>query len=176
MKVCLIHNKTLYEYLQAGIKNYDNVISGEEINQLSENELLQAADQQTLFTRMFPEAKLSVVNALRKNDEIVAMDFTNCSICFCSGDFTSLMLVSDCPILPSFVSFPIFSTLKTASPETVNVPLYTLLSSDELSLKTEKLSPVMEDSFTEKSLLRTITPSALMISPFSVSVISLPAS
>ncbi len=98
----------------------------------------------------------------------MAMDFTNCSICFCSGDFTSLMLVSDCPILPSFVSFPIFSTLKTASPETVNVPLYTLLSSDELSLKTEKLSPVMEDSFTEKSLLRTITPSALMISPSSV--------
>jgi len=59
--------------MQAGIKDYDNVISGEEINRLSENELLRAADQETLFTRMFPEAKLSVVNALRKNDEIVAM-------------------------------------------------------------------------------------------------------
>jgi len=59
--------------MQAGIKNYDSVISGMEINRLSEKELLQASDQKTLFTRMFPEAKLSVVNALKKNGEVVAM-------------------------------------------------------------------------------------------------------
>src|SRR6218665_3183531 len=39
----------------------------------SEEELLQAAEEKVLFTRMFPEAKLAVVNALKKKGEVVAM-------------------------------------------------------------------------------------------------------
>ncbi|RYY14467.1 MAG: cation-translocating P-type ATPase, partial [Chitinophagaceae bacterium] len=59
--------------MKAGIKNYNDIISGEQITQLSEGELLKASNEMTLFTRMFPEAKLSVVNALKKNNEVVAM-------------------------------------------------------------------------------------------------------
>ena len=83
----------------------------------------------------------------------IAISFTNFVICACSGDVSSLILRIDSPILPMRVAVPICSTIKMASPETVLVPLKTLLSVDELSLNIEKLSPVSEDSFTEKSLL-----------------------
>lgn len=57
----------------AGIKNYDRAINGNEITDLNNNELLKTADEKTLFTRMFPEAKLTVINALKQNEEVVAM-------------------------------------------------------------------------------------------------------
>jgi Ca2+-transporting ATPase len=57
----------------AGIKNPDSVMEGEEIMQLDNGEMLKAIHDSTLLTRMFPEAKLAVVNALKKDNQVVAM-------------------------------------------------------------------------------------------------------
>lgn len=58
---------------QAGIKNNSPAVNGSEITQHSEAELMALSNETTLFTRMFPEAKLLVVNALKQSGEIVAM-------------------------------------------------------------------------------------------------------
>ncbi|MBW8362134.1 MAG: cation-translocating P-type ATPase [Kaistella sp.] len=58
---------------KAGIMNADEAIGGTEIALLSEKELQKVSVEKTLFTRMFPEAKLAVINALKKNGEVVAM-------------------------------------------------------------------------------------------------------
>ncbi|MDF0720656.1 cation-translocating P-type ATPase [Kaistella sp. PBT33-4] len=58
---------------QSGIVNAGHYITGEELTGLSENELRRTANDKVLFARMFPEAKLAVVNALKKNGEVVAM-------------------------------------------------------------------------------------------------------
>ncbi|WP_114821548.1 cation-translocating P-type ATPase [Chryseobacterium sp. KLBC 52] len=59
--------------LQAGIKNNAPAINGNEITTTSEQDLLKLSENATLFTRMFPEAKLEVVKALKKQGHIVAM-------------------------------------------------------------------------------------------------------
>lgn len=58
---------------QAGIKNNSPAVNGSEITHQSEAELMALSGETTLFTRMFPEAKLSVVNALKQSGEVVAM-------------------------------------------------------------------------------------------------------
>lgn len=58
---------------QIHFKNDDKRISGSEIMNLSEIELHSAATNNFLFTRMFPEAKLKIVNALKAQQEIIAM-------------------------------------------------------------------------------------------------------
>jgi len=58
---------------QAGIINPTPAVNGSEITHHSEAELFQISKDTTLFTRMFPEAKLAVVNALKQSGEIVAM-------------------------------------------------------------------------------------------------------
>jgi len=58
---------------QAGIKNNSPAVNGSEITQHSEAELMALSNETTLFTRMFPEAKLLVVNALKQSGEVVAM-------------------------------------------------------------------------------------------------------
>ena len=40
---------------------------------LSDDELQQKVSGTSIFTRMFPEAKLKVINALKANNQIVAM-------------------------------------------------------------------------------------------------------
>lgn len=59
--------------MQAGIINTTPAINGSEIINNSEEALMQISEQTTLFTRMFPDAKLAVVNALKKKGEVVAM-------------------------------------------------------------------------------------------------------
>ena len=59
--------------LQSGIKNHSPVVNGNEVAALREVELQTLAPKTTIFTRMFPEAKLAVVNALKKNGAVVAM-------------------------------------------------------------------------------------------------------
>lgn len=66
-------NTTIAIAQQAGIKNASNYINGSEIISHSEEELIELAEKTTLFTRMFPEAKLAIVNALKKKGEVVAM-------------------------------------------------------------------------------------------------------
>ena len=58
---------------QAGITGISNPVNGDEISHISEEELMKIVDQKVLFTRMFPEAKLRVINALKMNNEVVVM-------------------------------------------------------------------------------------------------------
>lgn len=56
-----------------GFKGFDKQISGEELMCLSETDLKTKVANTFIFTRMFPEAKLKIINALKSNNEIVAM-------------------------------------------------------------------------------------------------------
>jgi Ca2+-transporting ATPase len=58
---------------QAGIITHSTAINGAEIANHSEEELIKLSRETTLFTRMFPEAKLKTVNALKRDEEVVAM-------------------------------------------------------------------------------------------------------
>ncbi len=58
---------------QIGFKGYEKNISGEELMALSPEKLKDAVLNCQLFTRMFPDAKLKIINALKDAHEIVAM-------------------------------------------------------------------------------------------------------
>ena len=58
---------------QAGLKNAGASINGEQLLQLSETEMQETLEKVNIFTRMFPEAKLAAINALKNDQEIVAM-------------------------------------------------------------------------------------------------------
>lgn len=58
---------------QIGFRGYEKSITGEELMKLSDTELKAAVMDCTIFSRMFPEAKLKIVNALKAQNEIVAM-------------------------------------------------------------------------------------------------------
>ncbi len=57
---------------RAGI-DAEGVVTGEELEQLSEPELALRVRNATIFARIMPEQKLRIVNALKANGEIVAM-------------------------------------------------------------------------------------------------------
>lgn len=59
--------------LQAGIENSTPPVNGSEIAACSESDLIKLSEDTTLFTRMFPEAKLEVVSALKAQEHVVAM-------------------------------------------------------------------------------------------------------
>lgn len=59
--------------LQAGIKNSSSAVNGSEVAASSQEDLMRIAENTTLFTRMFPEAKLEVVTALKSQGNVVAM-------------------------------------------------------------------------------------------------------
>lgn len=59
--------------LQAGIVNNTPPVNGSEIAACSESDLIKLSEETTLFTRMFPEAKLEVVSALKAQGHVVAM-------------------------------------------------------------------------------------------------------
>ena len=56
-----------------GFRGYEKSITGEELMALDDAALRIAVMETNLFTRMFPEAKLSIIQALKANNEIVAM-------------------------------------------------------------------------------------------------------
>ncbi|MBS1731356.1 MAG: cation-translocating P-type ATPase [Bacteroidetes bacterium] len=58
---------------QAGIISNTPTVNGSEVIHISEADLIKLSKETTLFTRMFPEAKLSVVQALKQSGEVVAM-------------------------------------------------------------------------------------------------------
>lgn len=58
---------------QIGFKAFDKAITGDELMKLSDSELQTKVMDINLFSRMFPEAKLRIVNALKANGQIVAM-------------------------------------------------------------------------------------------------------
>jgi len=58
---------------QIGFKDYDKTMSGDELMALSDKELQNRVMDTAIFTRMFPEAKLKIINALKYTNQIVAM-------------------------------------------------------------------------------------------------------
>ena len=59
--------------LQAGIKNSTAAVNGNDVASASEEGLMKIAEEKTLFTRMFPKAKLKIITALKKQGQVVAM-------------------------------------------------------------------------------------------------------
>ncbi len=58
---------------QIGFKGFEKTISGDELMKLNDTELQSCVMNTSIFTRMFPEAKLKIINALKTNNQIVAM-------------------------------------------------------------------------------------------------------
>jgi Ca2+-transporting ATPase len=58
---------------QTGIKGYIKYITGDQVLLMKEEELKRTVEEVSLFVRMFPEAKLQVINAIKSNGHIVAM-------------------------------------------------------------------------------------------------------
>ncbi|OFY73352.1 MAG: ATPase [Bacteroidetes bacterium RBG_19FT_COMBO_42_7] len=58
---------------EIGIKNPELFITGSELKDLTEDELCERIKDVNIFARVIPEQKLKIVNALKKNNEIVAM-------------------------------------------------------------------------------------------------------
>jgi P-type Ca2+ transporter type 2C len=58
---------------EIGLKNPELCIAGNELLEMSEEELCNRIKDVNVFARVIPEQKLKIVNALKKNDEIVAM-------------------------------------------------------------------------------------------------------
>jgi len=58
---------------QIGFKGYEKSITGDELMKLPDAELQERVVDTNVFTRMFPDAKLKIINALKAKNEIVAM-------------------------------------------------------------------------------------------------------
>ncbi len=58
---------------EIGLSNYNECITGAELAQISEEELSERIKTVNVFARVVPEQKLKIVNALKRNNEIVAM-------------------------------------------------------------------------------------------------------
>ncbi len=58
---------------EIGLTNPELCISGSELENLAEEELCEKIKNVNVFARVVPEQKLKIVNALKKNGEIVAM-------------------------------------------------------------------------------------------------------
>ncbi|MEO5599590.1 MAG: cation-translocating P-type ATPase [Cyclobacteriaceae bacterium] len=58
---------------QANFKGAEKTMNGEELLKLSDEELKEKVMEVNIFTRMFPDAKLKILNALKANGQIVAM-------------------------------------------------------------------------------------------------------
>lgn len=53
--------------------NSDKIITGDELNKMSDEELCQRVKDVSVFSRVIPEHKMRIVKAFKKNGEIVAM-------------------------------------------------------------------------------------------------------
>jgi len=58
---------------QIGFRNPENTLNGDELMTMDEATLKEKVMETTIFTRMFPEAKLKIIEALKANNQIVAM-------------------------------------------------------------------------------------------------------
>ena len=58
---------------QIGFRNPENTLNGDELMTMDEATLKEKVMDTTIFTRMFPEAKLKIIEALKANNQIVAM-------------------------------------------------------------------------------------------------------
>lgn len=58
---------------EIGLAPFDSLITGPELNEMSDEELRRRIKNTNIFARVIPEQKLRLVNALKQNGEIVAM-------------------------------------------------------------------------------------------------------
>ena len=58
---------------QVGLRGIDGALTGDELLHIGEEKLNEAVKQTNIFARMFPEAKVKVINSLKAQQEIVAM-------------------------------------------------------------------------------------------------------
>ncbi|MBD1392997.1 cation-translocating P-type ATPase [Mucilaginibacter glaciei] len=58
---------------EIGLHGFEDGITGDELMKLSESVLGEKVESISIFSRMFPDAKLKIINALKANNEIVAM-------------------------------------------------------------------------------------------------------
>lgn len=58
---------------EIGLRNYNQCITGAELAVMNETELSERIRTVNVFARVIPEQKLKIVNALKRNNEIVAM-------------------------------------------------------------------------------------------------------
>lgn len=58
---------------QIGMPNSDNIITGDELENMSDEELRERVHDVSIFSRVVPEHKMRIVKAFKDNGEIVAM-------------------------------------------------------------------------------------------------------
>jgi P-type Ca2+ transporter type 2C len=58
---------------QVGIPNHLKYVTGEQVMKMNDDELRETVKRIDIFARMFPDAKLKVIEALKANGEITAM-------------------------------------------------------------------------------------------------------
>ncbi len=58
---------------QVGMKKGTGILTGDQVIEMNDNELRQQVRGVTIFARMYPVAKLKVIEALKANGEVVAM-------------------------------------------------------------------------------------------------------
>lgn len=58
---------------QIGMPNSDKIITGDELNQMSDEELREKIRDVSIFSRVVPEHKMRIVKAFKDNGEVVAM-------------------------------------------------------------------------------------------------------
>ncbi|HEY5525396.1 MAG TPA: HAD-IC family P-type ATPase [Clostridium sp.] len=58
---------------QVGIPHSDNIITGDDLNEMSDVELRRRVKEVSIFSRVIPEHKMRIVKAFKDNGEIVAM-------------------------------------------------------------------------------------------------------
>ncbi|MGN6710646.1 cation-translocating P-type ATPase [Anaerocolumna jejuensis] len=56
-----------------GMEHSDNIITGDMLNEMSDDELKKAVKDVSIFSRVIPEHKMRIVKAFKENSEIVAM-------------------------------------------------------------------------------------------------------
>jgi Ca2+-transporting ATPase len=59
--------------MEIGLENPDQCITGQELKEMTDEELCEKIRKINVFARVVPEQKLKIVNALKKNNDIVAM-------------------------------------------------------------------------------------------------------
>jgi len=56
-----------------GMKNYDKIITGDELTKMTDDELRESVKSVCIFSRVLPEHKMRIVKAFKDNGDIVAM-------------------------------------------------------------------------------------------------------
>lgn len=58
---------------QSGLAQAGKAVNGDELMQMNKEQMQKTLQSVNIFTRMFPEAKLAAINALKADNEVVAM-------------------------------------------------------------------------------------------------------